>query len=93
MPSQLDFRHSRHWHLKTTPDVLIMPSRLATLAKDVLDTLIINPGSLSRGTTGGTYADVSIHPFKEDELRDAMIVNEERDHATASRSCVNIIKI
>jgi len=36
--------------------VLILPSRLNALAKDVFGTLVVNPGPLTRGVGGGIYA-------------------------------------
>lgn len=33
---QYDLRHSKHWELKgLSPDVLVMPSKLAPMAKEV----------------------------------------------------------
>jgi len=94
---QLDLRHSKHWTMDKSPDVLILPSKLATLATDVHGTLVINPGTLARGTAGGTFAEVSIHPLAEDVLRDALLSQEgggkELPHSVVGRTSVNIIKI
>jgi hypothetical protein len=66
-------RQSKHWEFSTQPDVLILPSRLAALAKEVFGTLIVNPGQLTRGVGGGTYAQLTVHPHKESDLRAAII--------------------
>ena len=66
---QIDYRQSGHFTLKRTPDVLISPSRLQHLAKDHNGTLIINPGFLTKMTSGGTYAELTIHPMSEDHLK------------------------
>ena len=78
---QYDLRHSKHWEFQAHPDVLILPSRLNALAKDVFGTLVVNPGPLTRGVGGGTFAQLSIHPIKEADLR-ASIVQQN----TASQS-------
>jgi hypothetical protein len=63
--------------LPCSPDVLVSPSDLAPFAKLVsppssssessggVETVVINPGRLTRGVTGGTYAKVVIAPLKE----------------------------
>ena len=87
-------RQAKHWELTTAPDVLILPSKLAQMAKNVGNTLVLNPGQLSKGTGGGTFAEVSIHPLKESELRDAKLANKESlPHGVFPRSYVNIARI
>lgn len=92
---QLDYRQSRHWQLKVTPDILIIPSKLACLCKDVMDnTLVINPGKLTKGVHGGTFAEVVVHPLPESALRAAHIEGKEAlPHAVPPRTYVNILKI
>jgi len=81
--------------MQRSPDVLILPSRLAHMARDVLGTVIVNPGSLAKGPNGGTFAEISIHPLKEEELRAQHLENtrEEVPHAVSARTAVNIMKI
>jgi len=69
---------------KAHPDILLTPSKLAVLAKEVLGTLVVNPGPLSRGVGGGTYADMTIHPFKESDLRSALVSGSL--HASSANS-------
>ena len=90
----MDLRQAKHWQMNQSPDILILPSKLTTMAREVLGTLVINPGSLAKGNSGGTFAEVSIHPLKEDEIRDAIIKKTETiPHNVHSRTRVNIIKI
>eukprot|EP00026_Physarum_polycephalum_P003504 Phypoly_transcript_03517.p1 GENE.Phypoly_transcript_03517~~Phypoly_transcript_03517.p1 ORF type:complete len:684 (+),score=166.84 Phypoly_transcript_03517:196-2052(+) len=53
--------------LPYAPDLLIVPSDLQHFIKNVNDTICINPGRLSRGKTGGTYAKVTVFPQKREE--------------------------
>ena len=92
--AQLDLRQARHWQMDVAPDVLILPSRLTHLAKEVHGTVVVNPGQLAKGISGGTYAEMSIHPLKEADLRDAKIAGkEEMPHGVAARTHVNVLKI
>lgn len=97
MHPQADFRHSNHWTMKTSPDVLLIPSKLSTLAKEVRGTLVVNPGQLVKGSSGGTYATLTIHPIPEQVLRSSMAapVDEQQPmlHNVHSRTKVEIVKI
>ena len=104
----LDLRQSRHLTLSRSPDVLLLPSRLAPLAQPLpsslrtedgepLDTLLVNPGSLVRGRGGGggggTFAVLDIHPLPEEPSVAAGDPEELLPHQVASRTKVQIIKI
>lgn len=94
--AQLDMRYARHWQMKVSPDVLIAPSKLTHMARDVLGTLLVNPGTLTKGVNGGTYAELNIHPMGEQELRDAVLSDKKEEplkHDVASRTYTNIMKI
>ncbi|KAL3812165.1 hypothetical protein ACHAXA_000934 [Cyclostephanos tholiformis] len=67
----LDMTKSREWEIPIRPDVLIVPSRLAPFAKPVSYgnisngmTLVVNPGELTKGSSGGTYARIGIRGVK-----------------------------
>jgi DNA polymerase alpha subunit B len=97
--AQLDFRHAEHWRMPLTPDVLLLPSRLAPFAKDVMGSLCLNPGALTKATTGGTYALLTIHPIPEARLN-AMAGGSGAEgsdtpiaHAVAPRTHVEILRI
>lgn len=65
----LDLAHAEGWSMPVQPDVLLVPSKLAAFARPVLDrTVAINPGAISRGTTGGTYAVLDVHPARRETL-------------------------
>ncbi len=89
---QLDLRQSRHWSMNTSPDVLILPSRLTQLVAPVHNTLVINPGSIGRGRS---YVDMNIHPLPQDEVRNAHIQDNstELPHNVIKRTAVTILKI
>ena len=91
-----------------SPDVLLMPSKLTPFAKELHGSLVVNPGMLTKGSSGGTYADITIHPVAENKLREAMSagaiaaaeVDGEEDkpdagmlHGVAARSYVSVVKI
>ncbi len=88
-------RHAKHWEMGVhVPDVLIVPSKLAPLTAPVLGTLVINPGQLVKGTNGGTYANMTINPLSESNLRNFIHENQkEIPHDVPSRSNVTILKI
>jgi DNA polymerase alpha subunit B len=68
-PTNLDLKHMDKWKLPCRPDVLLLPSKLKAMACGVLDTtVVINPGPLTRATSGGTYAVLEIHPMKRETL-------------------------
>jgi hypothetical protein len=49
--------------MNVKPDILIVPSKLASFARRVLDTtIVVNPGELTKNVTGGTYAVIDVHP-------------------------------
>jgi DNA polymerase alpha subunit B len=91
---QLDLRHARHWEFKKRPDILICPSRLSPFAKDVMGTVAINPGTLAKGVSGGTYANIHITPYSEDTLKEVTKQGiEAYPHNTSLRTAVEIVKI
>lgn len=92
--SQVDFRQQKHWKLKLNPDILILPSKLSVLAKDIQNTLVVNPGFLVKGNSGGSYAEISIHPFPKNKL-DVLAEQENSriPHDVPARASVNIVRI
>jgi DNA polymerase alpha subunit B len=61
----VNMEQAAHVRLPCTPDVLLLPSKLTALAQTMptaesFATLVVNPGYLTRETTGGTYAVVEI---------------------------------
>jgi DNA polymerase alpha subunit B len=93
--TQLDLRHSKHWQMQqASPDVLITPSRLAPMAKEVLGSLVVNPGPLAKGARGGSYATLSVNPLPPAPAAGGGDEGEEgRPHEVAARTHVTICKI
>ncbi|KAK1748756.1 DNA polymerase alpha subunit B [Skeletonema marinoi] len=76
------------------PDILIVPSKLASFAKPVLDrTIVVNPGELTKNTTGGTYAIIDVHPMKRETLEDAVEADMEMFSGIQDRVRVDIKRI
>jgi hypothetical protein len=89
-----DLKRMYQWSMPCKPDVFIVPSKLSTFAKTVLDsTVVVNPGHLTRDTTGGTYAIIDVHPIKRETLENAGGDNVELQHAIQERTRVEIKKI
>ncbi len=80
--AKVDYRNSDRFQMHCRPDVLITPGDLQYCAsKSVGGTSVcVNPGRLSKGTAGGTYAMVSIHPTPQDkqDAGDCEVVNRIR---------------
>lgn len=76
------------------PDVLIVPSKLACFAKTILShTVVVNPGHLTRETTGGTYALMEVHPMLRDIVEDSGSSEVQLQHGAPSRTKVEIKRI
>jgi len=52
--------YERHATLAKKPHLLILPSELKQFVKDVSGVVCLNPGRLSKGKSGGTYAKVIV---------------------------------
>jgi DNA polymerase alpha subunit B len=92
--AQLDMRQSKHWQMKVTPDVLIVPSKLSYLARESHGALVLNPGHLAKGASGGTYAELHVACMKEADLQAASDKGEESvKHNVPARASVMIAKI
>ena len=61
----IDYQYFDHMRIPTTPDILLLPSKLHPFCKPTdptNHTMAINPGHLTKGRVGGTYAIVNIYP-------------------------------
>lgn len=92
---QVDYRQASHLRIKVTPDIIITPSKLGQMAKELGGTLLINPGQVAKGSAGGTYADLTIHPIPEDALRSASTGNNETliPNKVHSRTQVSVVRV
>ena len=82
--ASLDLSRMKDWEMPVQPDILIVPSKLNSFARKVLDTtIVVNPGELTKNTMGGTYATIDIHPAKKEELEESMKKEQEDGGAEA----------
>jgi len=71
--ASLDLSKAKQWEMPIQPDILIVPSKLASFARSVAEsTIVVNPGELTKNTTGGTYAVMDVHPMKRELLESGM---------------------
>ncbi len=92
--AQLDLKHADKWRMPVTPDVLLLPSKLAHFARDVRGCLCVNPGQLSRGSGGGTFAELVVHPLPKEELEKYSKDGTETVPLRVSeRTAVSIVRI
>lgn len=92
--ASLDLAKANQWEMPCQPDILIVPSKLASFAKPVLErTIVVNPGELTKNTTGGTYATIDVHPMKRDTLEDAAEADMEMYSGIQDRVRVDIKRI
>lgn len=92
--ASLDLGKADEWEMPCQPDILIVPSKLASFAKPVLDrTIVVNPGELTKNTTGGTYATIDVHPIKRETLEDAVEADMEMFSGIQDRVRVDIKRI
>ena len=93
-PTNLDLKRMENWHMPCMPDILIVPSRLSCLATSVLEsTVFVNPGHLTRGTTGGTYGIMEIQPIKRETLDESGGDGVKLQHGVVDRINVEIKRI
>jgi DNA polymerase alpha subunit B len=90
--AQLDLRQMDRWRMPYTPDILITPSRVAHFAREVRGCLCINPGQLSKGPGGGSFAELTVHPMPEEELRQVP-EGEPLLHKVSARTSVRVTRI
>lgn len=92
--ASLDLSKSKEWEMPVQPDILLVPSKLASFARKVLDTtIVVNPGELTKNTTGGTYATIDIHPMKRETLESGMDADMDMGKGVQDRVRVDIKRI
>lgn len=80
--------------MKHSPDILFLPSKLSTFATEIHGSLVVNPGLLVKGFSGGTFAKLTINPLPESELRSQSSASDAPiPHVVHSRTRVSILKI
>ncbi|RHY34421.1 hypothetical protein DYB32_001339 [Aphanomyces invadans] len=81
----LDLKYIDQYQLPVRLDVLLLPSVLNRFCGAVQDTLCVNPGQLSKGQAGGTYAEITILPKGHHE--------SPEPHQVAQRTLVEVKRI
>jgi hypothetical protein len=61
--TQLELRQMGKLSMAQKPDLLVLPTKLNTFAKVIQGTLCVNPGKLTKGNGGGTFAHISVDPL------------------------------
>jgi DNA polymerase alpha subunit B len=91
----VDLRHIDKFKMPVTPDVLLIPSKLAPFAKEIQGSLVINSGTLSKGSTGGTFAMITVHPIEREVLEKSREVDGKGKvlHKVVERARVQVTKI
>jgi DNA polymerase alpha subunit B len=87
----LDLSQQECWEMPVQPDILIVPSKLNPFVKDVMDSVVVNPGALTKNTTGGTFAVLDVHPWKSGEGLGEE--DEEAENGVKDRVRVDIKRI
>ncbi|KAI9327672.1 DNA polymerase alpha/epsilon subunit B-domain-containing protein [Obelidium mucronatum] len=63
--------------LQATPDLLILPSALKGMVRNVEGCVCVNPGTIVKGRAGGgSFARVCVHPLNVEELK-GLLASEE----------------
>jgi DNA polymerase alpha subunit B len=92
--ANLDLKRMQGWSMPCQPDLLLLPSNLTPFAHRVLDhTLAVNPGRLTQGRTGGTYALAEIYPLSREELEQKGDQNATIPHDIPGRARIEVRRI
>ncbi|TGZ84975.1 DNA polymerase alpha, subunit B [Ascodesmis nigricans] len=84
----LDIPHFRLLDLVgATPDVIVLPSKLAPFARVIDGVVAVNPGWLSKPRASGTYVEMVVN--RDEVVRDG----EERGRRVHERARVEIVRI
>ena len=84
-----DLGQMKRTRMPCTPDVLIVPSKLSYFAKDVSGCVVINSCSLAKGTTGGTFASISVKPVAMETVEGQADLEKARE---VNKRCVVEVK-
>ena len=88
----LDVTKMEAFSMPIQPDILILPSLLTCTATCIAKgTTFVNPGHLVKGSYGGTYAILDIHPMKSEILKE--IEEVEVSHSVSDRIRVEVRRI
>jgi len=82
-----DYTHIDQTALPVTPDILIAPSDLRYFVKSVKNSLVVNPGKLTKFNSGGTYARITVHGPRRNDIPQG---GKAIPHGVPDRSVVQI---
>ena len=71
LSTPLDSSRIRSLSCDAIPDIQIIATDKMKFAKEVKGTLFVSPGPLALGNGGGTYARITVYPFKQAVLDNA----------------------
>lgn len=71
----ISFDHFEYFQLPLKPHILIVPSQFRYFVLDVDDCCCVNPGTLTKGESGGTYARMNITMQKQPAQNGSIIEN------------------
>jgi len=94
--AMVEMAQTKQFAMPCVPDIMILPSRLQHFAKvlNKKSTLCINPGRLTKGSSGGQYAQLNIHPLPREQLRgDDLDGSAEIPHDVVDRTRIKLIRI
>ena len=63
MNSPVEVEQVKKFMFEKTPDILITPSDLTIFAKNISGCICVNPGTMCKGSTGGTFATITVDPL------------------------------
>ena len=75
---------------KITPDIMLLPSQLRHFVKNVNGSLVVNPGRLTRNSSGGTYSKISVHAPRRSDIPET---TARIPHGVHDRSVVQVIRV
>jgi DNA polymerase alpha subunit B len=91
--AQLDARLLEHASLHIRPDIILANSALRYFAKDVDGVAVVNPASLAKFATGGTYAKIYIAPTPKISASALATGIAGEEAPVAARTRVEIVRI
>ena len=91
--SSLDLNQMEHLAMKTKPDVLILSSIFNPIAIEMDKVVVVNPGRLTKGLNGGTFARMVINPLDEDVIKEAREDDSSISNQVYKRTSVQLIRI
>ncbi|TDH70927.1 hypothetical protein CCR75_001196 [Bremia lactucae] len=86
----IDLRYRKQFQFEQTPDIILLPSVLNRFCGRVKDSIVINPGQLCKGESGGTFAHITILPLHCEKIDNAV---DNSPRAVPDRTFVEIKRI